>query len=290
VLEQTRRHALIASLLRTPHAVVCVNKMDLVDWSEDAFDAVVRELAEVGLPDPSFIPISALHGDNVVERSERTAWYAGPSLLEWLEQLEPEPDAPDELRFPVQWVIRPMSEQHPDYRSYAGQLASGTVRPGDEVVVLPSGRRTRVAAIDTADGELEEAGPPLSVALRLDGELDVSRGDLIARPGEGPSPVRELEATLCWMSERPLVPGARYRLKHTTRTVPARVEAIEGRIDVGSLADEPASELRLNDLGRVRLRLGAELLPDSYERNRATGSFILIEESTNDTAGAGMVA
>ena len=179
---------------------------------------------------------------------------------------------------------------HHDGRRYAGRVASGAVSAGDEVVVLPSGRATRVAALETADGELERAAPPLSVNVRLEDELDVSRGDLIAHPADAPSPSRELEATVCWMSERPLVRGARYRLKHTTRTVPARAEAIDGRIDVNTLAEDEASELRLNDLGRVRLRLGAEVLADPYTRNRATGSFILIEESTNDTAGAGMVA
>jgi sulfate adenylyltransferase large subunit len=283
VVEQSRRHALIASLLRIPHAVVCVNKMDLVGFAEEAFDAVVRAFAELGLGGAAFIPVSALHGDNVVERSERTPWYAGPPLLEWLEEVAPDGERTGELRFPVQTVI------HHDGRHYAGRVASGAVSAGDEVVVLPSGRTTRVAAVETADGELERAAPPLSVTLRLEDELDVSRGDLIAHPADAPSPSRELEATVCWMSERPLVRGARYRLKHTTRTVPARVEAIDGRIDVNTLAEDEASELRLNDLGRVRLRLGAEVLADPYTRNRATGSFILIEESTNDTAGAGMV-
>jgi bifunctional enzyme CysN/CysC len=281
VVEQSRRHALIASLLAIPHVVVCVNKMDLVGFSEEACDGVVRGFAEFGLTDAAFVPISALHGDNVVELSERTPWYAGPPLLEWLESLELSGDRPEELRLPVQLVIGDR---------YAGQVAGGSVRAGDEVVVLPSGRMTRVAAVETADGELEQALPPLSITVRLDDELDVGRGDLIARPADAPAPATELEATVCWMSERPLVEGASYRLKHTTRTVPARVDAIEGRLDVNTLADEPASALRLNDLGRVRLRLGGEVLADPYARNRITGSFILIEESTNDTAGAGMVA
>ena len=281
VVEQSRRHALIASLLGIPHAVVCVNKMDLVGFTEEACDAVVRDLAELGLADATFIPISALHGDNVVRLSERTPWYAGPPLLDWLESLELSGDTPEELRFPVQWVIGDR---------YAGRLAGGAVRAGDEVVVLPSGRATRVAAVETADGELERAVPPMSVTLRLEDELAVARGDLIARPGDAPSPARELDATVCWMSERPLVPGSSYRLKHTTRTLPAHVEAIHGRLDVNTLAEERASELRLNDLGRVRLSLEGELLADPYARNRITGSFILIEESTNDTAGAGMVA
>ncbi|MFN2616595.1 MAG: sulfate adenylyltransferase subunit 1 [Thermoleophilaceae bacterium] len=287
VLEQSRRHALIASLLRIPHVVVCVNKMDLVDYAEEPFDAIAEELAQADV-----IPISALHGDNVVERSERMPWYDGPPLLEWLEQLEVASDRPlDQLRFPVQWVIRPMSDDHHDYRGYAGQVASGVARPGDEVVVLPSGARTRVAAIDTQDGELDEAYPPLSVALRLEDELDVSRGDMLAGPEDAPPALRELEATLCWLHERPLRAGASYRLKHTTRAVQARVEAVDSRIEVDAAGTETdASELALNDLGRVRLRLGQPILADPYARNRATGSFILIDESTGDTAGAGMVA
>jgi sulfate adenylyltransferase subunit 1 (EFTu-like GTPase family) len=183
-----------------------------------------------------------------------------------------------------------MSEEHHDYRGYAGRVAGGVVKPGDAVVALPSGRETRIAAIDTQDGELEEAFPPLSVTLRLEDELDVSRGDMIVHAGEEPPQARELEATLCWMHERPLTPGSRYRLKHTTRTVPARVEAIEWRLDVGSGGEETAPDhLALNDIGRVRLRLGQPVFADTYERNRETGSFILIEESTNDTAGAGLV-
>jgi bifunctional enzyme CysN/CysC len=187
-------------------------------------------------------------------------------------------------------VIRPMTDEHHDYRGYAGQLAGGIVRPGDDVVVLPSGIETRVAAVETADGELDEAFPPLSVTLRLEDDVDVSRGDMIAAAGNVPEPVRELEATVCWMSERPLTPRTRLKLKHTTRTVPARVEAIESRIDTTSLDDEPADQLELNDVGRVRLRLGQPLFADPYERNRVTGSFILIDEATNDTAGGGMIA
>jgi sulfate adenylyltransferase large subunit len=290
VVEQSRRHAVIASLLRIPHAVVCVNKMDLVDWDESVFDEIVREFASIPLEDVTFVPISALHGDNVVDRSERLPWYAGPPLLQYLEELQVAADRNlHDFRFPVQWVIRPMTDEHHDYRAYAGQVASGVIRPGDEVTVLPSGRRTRVAGIDTQSGELDEAFPPLSVSLRLEDDVDVSRGDLIALAGEEPPQARELEATICWMSERPLEPRGRYRLKHTTRTVPARIEAIEARVDVNTLEDGPAERLELNDIGRVRLRLGQPLFADSYERNRVTGSFILIEESTGDTAGAGMV-
>jgi sulfate adenylyltransferase large subunit len=287
LVEQSRRHALIASLLRIPHVVVCVNKMDLVDFNPAAVDAVRAEL-----PDAEVIPISALHGDNVVERSERMAWYAGPSLLEWLEALEIAGDRNlDELRFPVQWVIRPQTDEHHDYRGYAGQLAGGVVKPGDGVTVLPSGRTTRVVAIDTADGELDEAFPPLSVTLRLEEDVDVSRGDMIVGAEDAPEPVRELEATLCWLGDRPLAAGSRYLLKHTSRSVPVKIETVEGRLDVHSLAEVPAPDgLALNELGRVRLRLGQPIVADPYERNRVTGSFILIDEGTNETVGAGMVA
>ncbi len=294
VVEQTRRHAVIASLLRIPHVLVCVNKMDLVRYDQQVFQEIVedfsRSATRLELDDVAFVPISALHGDNVVERSPRMDWYEGPALLEWLDGLEVAGDRNlDELRFPVQWVIRPMTDEHHDYRGYAGQLAGGIVRPGDEVVVLPSGIETRVAAVETADGELEEAFPPLSVTLRLEDDVDVSRGDMIVDDGSAPEPVRSLEATVCWMSERPLTPHTRLKLKHTTRTVPARVEAVESRIDTTSLEDEPADELELNDVGRVHLRLGQPLFADPYERNRVTGSFILIDEATNDTAGGGMI-
>jgi bifunctional enzyme CysN/CysC len=294
VAEQTRRHAVIASLLRIPHVLVCVNKMDLVRFDQQVFQEIVedfsRSAARLAIDDLSFVPISALHGDNVVERSARMDWYEGPALLECLDQLEVAGDRNlDELRFPVQWVIRPMTDEHHDYRGYAGQMAGGIVRPGDDVVVLPSGLETRVEAVETDDGQLDEAFPPLSVTLRLEDELDVSRGDMIVDADSAPEPARTLEATVCWMSERPLTPGGRFKLKHTTRTVPARVEAIESRIDVTSLDEEDTGELALNDVGRVRLRLGQPLFADPYERNRVTGSFILIDEATNDTAGGGMI-
>ncbi|HYP47415.1 MAG TPA: GTP-binding protein [Thermoleophilaceae bacterium] len=286
VVEQSRRHALIASLLRIPHTVVCVNKMDLVGFEPAAFEEVAAQF-----PDADVIPISALHGDNVTERSARMHWYGGPALLELLEGVQVAGDRDlDEVRFPVQWVIRPMSDERHDYRGYAGTLAGGVLRPGDEVSVLPGGRASRVEAIDTADGELDEAFPPMSVTLRLEDDLDVSRGDMIVAAGEQLPESRELEATLCWMHERPLTAGARYRLKQTTRTVAARVDSIDARVDVNTLEeDQGATELLLNDIGRVRLRLGQPIFCDSYARNRITGSFILIDEATGDTAGAGMV-
>ncbi len=295
VLEQSRRHAFIASLLRIPHLVVCVNKMDLVDYGEEAFREVCEEFSgwssKLDVSDMTFIPISALHGDNVVDRSENMPWYQGPSLLYHLENVHVASDRNlVDARFPVQWVVRPMSDEHHDYRGYAGEVASGIFRVGDEVVVLPSGRESRIAGIDTYDGELEEAYPPLSVTLRLEDDIDVSRGDMICRPGNRPDEVREVDAMVCWMAERPLQPGGRYRIKHTTRTVLAKTDAVRYRIDVNTLhRDEQADSLSLNEIGRLSLRLSSPLFLDEYRRNRATGSFILIDESTNDTVGAGMV-
>jgi bifunctional enzyme CysN/CysC len=295
VLEQSRRHAFIASLLRIPHLVVCVNKMDLVEWDQEVFERICSDFsgwaAKLEIQDVTFIPISALHGDNVVERSEHMDWYDGPSLLYHLEHVHVASDRNlVDARFPVQWVVRPMSDEHHDYRGYAGEVASGVFRPGDEVVVLPSGVETRIAGIDTFDGEVEEAYPPLSVTMRLEADVDVSRGDIICRSHNRPRETRELEAMVCWMAERPLSPSGRYRIKHTTRTALAKVDDVRYRIDVNSLhRDESATGLELNEIGRLRLRLSSPLFVDEYRRNRATGSFILIDESTNDTVGAGMV-
>jgi bifunctional enzyme CysN/CysC len=296
VIEQSKRHAYIAALLRIPHLVVCVNKMDLVDWDEAVFERIAEELDDVLAPldikDVTFIPISALLGDNVVERSARMPWYEGPTLLHHLEHVHIASDRNlADLRFPVQWVVRPQSLEHPDYRGYAGQLAGGVLHPGDEVVVLPGGQRTRVAAIDGGDGELDEAFPPMSVTVRLADAVDVGRGDLLCRPEDAPAPLRTVEADVCWMAEAPLRPGGRYALKHTTRSARAVVDAIEHRIDVHSLQPRRgAEELGLNDIGRVRLRVSAPLVADPYARNRTTGSFVLIDEATNDTVGAGMIA
>jgi bifunctional enzyme CysN/CysC len=295
VLEQSRRHAFIASLLRIPHLVVCVNKMDLVEHDQSVFDRIVADfsgwLAKLDIHDVTFIPISALHGDNVVDRSENMPWFQGSSLLYHLEHVHVASDRNlRDPRFPVQWVVRPMSDEHHDYRGYAGEIASGVFREGDEVVVLPSGRTSRIAAIDTFDGALEEAYPPLSVTLRLEDDIDVSRGDMICRPENRPTEAREVDAMVCWMSDRPLSPSARYRIKHTTRAALAKVDEVRYRIDVNTLhRDKDANGLELNEIGRLRLRLSTPLFVDEYRRNRATGSFILIDESTNDTVGAGMV-
>ncbi len=295
VIEQTRRHSYITAMLELPHIVFAVNKMDLVDFSEERFDEIARELAELssqlGLHDVRPIPVSALKGDNVVERTDAMPWYAGPTLLEHLETVEIAGDRNHEdRRFPVQWVVRPMADSHHDYRGYAGQIAAGDWHPGDEVVVLPSGLRSRVAAIDTVDGELSEALPGQSVTIRLEDDVDVSRGDLLAGPDHPPVVARELTARVCWMADRPLADRARLLIKQTTRTVPARVEAIVSVVEIETLEDRLSPEkMELNDLGLVRFRLAEPLVVDAYARNRGTGAFILVDESTNDTVGAGMV-
>jgi sulfate adenylyltransferase large subunit len=291
VVEQTRRHANILSILRVPHAVAAVNKMDLVDWSKERFDEISRDLAELGLPDLAVIPISALKGDNVVDRSEHMPWYDGPPLLEHLEAVEIATDRDlDSRRFPVQWVIRPQSDEHHDYRGYAGQIAGGFWSAGDEVVVLPAGLRTRVEAVETLDGPLESAVPPQAVTIRLADDVDVSRGDMLADPADPPTVARELEARVCWMSDRPLEPRARLAVKQTTRSVRAIAEELVSRVDVHAIEDVPGPErLELNDIGVVRLRLSEPLCVDRYADNRTTGAFVLIDEATNETVGAGMV-
>jgi sulfate adenylyltransferase large subunit len=295
VIEQTRRHAALSGLLRVPHVVLAVNKMDLVDFDEAVFDGIVKAFAEVadevGLSDVTAIPMAALQGDNVVHRSDATPWYDGPALLEHLEQVSVARDHGEArpARFPVQYVIRPMSTERPDYRGYAGTVASGTVRVGDEVVVLPSGRRTTVAGIDTADGELSQAVARQAVTLRLAEELDVSRGDVIAAADEPPQVVSTLEATVCWMADAPLRPGARVLVKHTTRTVKAMATALHDRLDVTTLERGEVDALGLNDIGRVTLRTASPLAVDPYADDRTTGAFLVLDEATGATLGAGMV-
>jgi sulfate adenylyltransferase large subunit len=294
VSEQTHRHAFIASLLRIPHLIVCVNKMDLVNYDEEVFYAILEELtgwaARLQIPDITFIPISALHGDNVVDRSTTMQWYGGAPLLYHLEHVVIAPDRNlADVRFPVQWVIRPMSDDHHDYRGYAGQVAGGVLQPGAEIVVLPGGQKTTVAGIDSFNGELDVAFPTMSVALRLADQIDISRGDMIVEPTDQPTCARELESMICWMSDEPLKEGGRYAIKHTTRDARAVVDQLEYRVDVNTLKHEESSQLGLNEIGRVRLRLNTPLMVDPYARNRTTGSFILIDEGTNETVGAGMV-
>jgi bifunctional enzyme CysN/CysC len=301
LVEQSRRHAFLASLLRIPHLVVAVNKMDLVGWSQQRFEQIRAEFTDFATrletTDITFIPLSALHGDNVVEPSTNMPWYRGLPLLTHLEQVHIASDRNlIDVRFPVQWVIRPSSEAHHDYRGYAGQVAGGVLKPGDDVVVLPSGLTTTIAAIETQAGPdarptpVAEAFPPMSVTIRLADDLDVSRGDLICRPGNRPTTGQDLDAMVCWMTDRPLTPRMMLGLKHTTRNVRAMVTAIPYRLDVNTLhRDEAAGRLGLNDIGRITLRATAPLHYDPYARNRITGSFILIDEAANTTVGAGML-
>jgi bifunctional enzyme CysN/CysC len=324
VVEQTRRHAFIASLLGIRHLAVCVNKMDLVDYSQSRFEQVEEDFrnfcARLETTDVTFVPISAVHGENVVERSEHMDWYQGPPLLYHLEHVHIASDRNlIDCRLPVQWVIRPGqssgrsagpavwpgaglgARRRPgekpgpaaadrEYRAYAGQIAAGVFRAGDPVLVLPSGEETRIASVDSFDGPLTEACAPMSIALRLEDDLDISRGDMICRPHNRPTVDRHLEAIVCWMTDEPVVAGGMYAIKHTTRSARAVVEAVRYRIDVNSLhRDETARQLGLNDIGRIRLRTTMPLIFDEYRRNRTTGSFILIDESTNGTVGAGMI-
>ncbi len=299
VVEQTRRHAFIASLLGIRHLVVCVNKMDLVDYAQERFERVEQEFREfcarLETTDVTFVPTSAVHGENIVDRSEQMPWYQGPSLLYHLEHVHISSDRNlIDCRFPVQWVIRSSpgqsSSSDPDFRGYAGQIAAGVFRVGDPVVVLPSGEETRIVSVDTAEGPLSEACAPMSVTFRLDGDLDISRGDMICRPHNRPTVDRYLEAIVCWMAEEPVSAGGVYAIKHTTRSARAIVEDVRYRINVNTLhRDVGAGTLGLNDIGRVRLRTTVPIIFDEYRRNRTTGSFILIDETTNGTVGAGMI-
>ncbi|MFG2099215.1 sulfate adenylyltransferase subunit 1 [Micromonospora echinaurantiaca] len=296
LVEQSRRHAFLCSLLRVPHLVLCVNKMDLVDFSQEVFERIADEFtafaAKLDAPDLTVVPISALRGDNIVSRSANMPWYEGPSLLHHLERVHIASDRNlVDVRFPVQYVIRPQSTTVTDYRGYAGQVASGVLKPGDEVMVLPSGFTSRIAAVETADGPVAEAFPPMSVTVRLEDELDISRGDLICRPNNAPAVAQDIEAMVCWLDEtRPLQVGGRYAIKHTTRSARAIVRGLNYRLDINSLhRDEAAGELRLNEIGRLRLRTTIPLLADEYRRNRTTGGFVIIDETTNRTVGAGMI-
>jgi sulfate adenylyltransferase large subunit len=295
VLEQSKRHAFISALLGIPHIVVAVNKMDLVEYSQERFAEIIADFApfleKIGVTDWLNIPISALRGDNVVDRSELTPWYGGPTLLKHLEEVEVSYDHPYDVpaRFPVQWIVRTGGSDG-EYRGYAGQLASGALRAGEEVVVLPSGQRTRIAAIDTYEGELDEAVAPLSLTLRLEDDLDVARGELIAAVSDQPRVTREFHADVCWLASEPLRPGGRYAIKHTSHTATAIIDALIDRVDVDTLEREPGpTELVLNDIARVSVRTSAPMAIDPYARNRRTGSFVLIDESTDATVGAGMI-
>ena len=290
VIEQTRRHAFIASLLQIPYMIVAVNKMDLVDYGEERFREIVEQFQEfsdnLDINDITFIPISALKGDNVVDQSERMPWYNGPTLLHRLENVRPEADRNQvDFRFPVQHVIRP----HQDFRGFAGQVASGKVRPGEEIVVLPSKRTSHIESITTLDGEVEEAGPGDSVVISLTDEIDVSRGSMIVRSRNRPDVTRQLDADLCWMNEEKMRRDRPYIIQHTTRRTQANVSKVVYRTNVETFHREEADTFELNDIGRVELETADPLFIDPYKINRSTGNFILIDPDTNDTVAAGMI-
>ncbi|MGH3785798.1 MAG: sulfate adenylyltransferase subunit 1 [Pseudonocardiaceae bacterium] len=296
VVEQTRRHAAVLALLGVPQLVLAVNKIDLVDFDEVVHTVIAKEFAALtgalGWTDGAVltIPVSALLGDNVVGRSQRTPWYTGPTLLEHLETVPvvAEPDRTG-LRFPVQYVIRPRTPEHADYRGYAGQVAAGTVAPGDEVIVLPGGHRSRVVRVDTADGPLDRAGTGRSVTLLLADDLDVSRGDLIASAATPPQLATELDTTLCWLAERPLRAGARVLVKHGTRTTQGIVTTLDCRLDTDTLGTEPADSLVINDIGQVSLRTAEPLPVDDYAAAHATGAFLVIDPADGVTLAAGLI-
>ncbi len=296
VLEQSRRHAFVASLLGIPHLVLAVNKMDLVDYAEERFEDVREEFAEfaakLNVMDLTFIPMSALKGDNVVDRSSNMPWYQGTTLLHHLEEVHIASDRNMvDARFPVQYVIRPQSTEHHDYRGYAGTVAGGVMRPGDDVMVLPSGFTSTIASIETADGPVEQAFAPMAVTVRINDEIDISRGDLLCRPNNQPTVGQDIEAMVCWMSDASqLRPGAKLAIKHTTKWARALVKDLRYGLDINTLSrDVEATEIGLNEIGRVALRTTQPLFYDEYRRNRATGSFILVDENTHVTVGAGMI-
>lgn len=296
VIEQTCRHSFIANMLRIQHVVVAVNKMDLVDWSEERFNEIKEEYTKFAsrldnIVEISFLPISALKGDNVVDKSENMKWFNGPTLLYHLETVYIGPDANHvDARFPVQWVVRPHSDEYHDFRGYAGRVAGGVFKPGDEVIALPSGFNAKIKAIHTADGELSEAFAPLSPTITLDREIDIGRGDMLVKANNAPEPTQDIEAMICWFSETPLKPRGKYILRHTTKETQAIVREVRYKVDINTLHKvEGDKEFRLNDIGRITLRAASPICADSYKRNRVTGSFILIDTFTNETVAAGMI-
>jgi sulfate adenylyltransferase subunit 1 len=296
ITEQTKRHSFIASLLGIPHLLVCINKMDLVDYSEQVFDKIVNDFKEfssrLDIHDINFIPTSALQGDNIVDRSEHMPWYSGSTLMYLLETLHINNDYNFiDARFPVQYVIRPHSNAHHDYRAFAGQIASGIFRKGDELVVLPSGLTTRVKAIHTGDGEVQEAFPPMSVSIELTDDVDISRGDMLVRQHNQPEVSQDIDVLLCWMGNKPLQPGTKFYIRQNTREVRGVIKEIYHKIDINTLhRNESDKQLDMNDIAKVRLRTTQPLLFDAYRKNRFTGSLILIDEATNETIAAGMVS
>ncbi len=295
VVEQTRRHAIIASLLQIPHLVVCINKMDLVGYDQKVYDQIVQDFknfsTKLDVRDVHFIPISALFGDNVVDRSENMEWYKGSNLLYLLETIHIASDLNHiDCRFPVQYVIRPQSTEYHDYRGYAGRIAGGVFKKGDKVMALPSGLTTRIKSIDTADGELDEAFAPMSVTLTLEDDIDISRGDMIVRENNVPTVGQDIDVMVCWLNEKPLVPGGKYAIKHTTQNARCMVKQVKYKMDVNTLhRNENDLTVGMNDIARLTLRTTKPLFYDQYRRNRNTGSLIIVDEGTNETVGAAMI-
>lgn len=295
VIEQTRRHSYIASLLQIPHVIVCVNKMDLVDWKEGRFQDIQQQyegiLSKMSIKDVRYIPISALEGDNVVNRSENMSWFQGAPLLHTLETLHISSDLNKiDARFPVQTIIRPQTDEFHDYRGYAGRLESGILRKGDEVVALPSGFSTRIKSIDTFDGTLEEAFAPTSITITLEDDIDISRGDMIVRKNNQPNQVQEFDAMICWLNSSPARPRGKYTIRHTTNEQKSMITEVVYRMDINSLErNSRDTEIKMNDICRIKLKTTKPLMIDEYRDNRATGSFILIDDGTNETVAAGMI-
>ncbi|MCB0736518.1 MAG: sulfate adenylyltransferase subunit CysN [Bacteroidetes bacterium] len=295
VIEQTKRHSFIVSLLGIKHVVVAINKMDLVDFKEEVFEQIKSDYlsftSKISIPDLRFVPMSALDGDNVVDRSTKMEWYQGPTLLYILENVQVSNDHNFvDSRFPVQYVVRPMSNEHHDFRGYAGRVAGGVFKPGDEVTVLPSGFGTKVKAIHTFDGEIEEAFPPMSVTITLEDEIDISRGDMIAKPNNKPVSSQDVDLMLCWLGERPLIPGGKYMVMHANNDARCMIKEVVYKMDINTLHRvEDDKSIRMNDIGRVRIRTTKPLHGDIYSKNRFTGSLILVEEGTNNTVAAGII-
>ncbi len=295
VVEQTRRHAFIASLLQIKHLVLCVNKMDLVDYRQEKFDQIKTEFAtfasKLSVPDIHYIPITALHGDNVVDRSTKMPWYEGSTLLYTLENVHIGSDFNMvDSRFPVQWVIRPQSDEYHDFRGYAGRVEGGVFKPGDEVLALPSGFTTTIKSVESMSGPVPEAFPPMSVVITLKDEIDISRGDMIVKPNNQPQVGQDIELMVCWLNDKKLQPGGKYTLKHTTKDVRCIVKDVRYKVNINTLHRvEDDRSIGMNDIGRILVRTTQPLFYDSYSRNRSTGSLILVDEFTNETVAAGMI-
>ncbi len=295
LVEQTFRHSFIASLLKIPHIIVCVNKMDLVGYNEEVFEKIVEEYkafsSKLEISDVQFVPISALAGDNVVNRSENMAWYQGATLMHMLETVHIESDYNHiDSRFPVQYVVRPHAKEFHDYRGYAGRIAGGIFRPGDEVVILPSGFTSKIKTIGFGDEDLTEAFAPMSVTMTLEDDIDVSRGDIIAKPNNHPHSDQDIDLMLCWMNQRPVNVNSKFFIRHTTREVRGVLKEIQYKLDINSLGRiEGVDQLAMNDIARVKIRTAQPLFFDAYRKNRITGSLVLVDEGTNETVAAGMI-